>query len=487
MQQQQQMTIAQAIALALEHHRANRLDEAEAIYKQILQQSPNCPDALHLLGVLASQRNRHDIGIDLISKAIALQPNTSEFHFNIGGIYRSAGKPTESIAHTKCAIELKPDTPGGYANLGLALSEVGRLDEALAALTKAVEFEPNRTGPHLDLGNVYWKQGKHELALAEFRRAIECDPSLAANHWSCARVLLQLGHLKEGWEEFEWRLKFKEMKLDRGFAQPQWDGSDQTGKTVLLHTEGGLGDAINFVRHVPPATKRGGKFILECQPTLMKLFANTEGIDQLVARGQRLPPFDCHMPLQGLPRILGITLENIPSRVPYLTADKNRAADFAARIPSDGKLRVGLVWCGVMYSEVDFRTRNLATFFPMLKLPGIRFFSLQIGEASAETPPAGVDWMDFSGELKDMSDTAALVQNLDLVLSVDTSTAHLAGALAKPVWVFIPTQSDFRWLLHRTDSPWYPTMRLFRQTAAGDWSKPIKDMTNALSEFTRKK
>jgi hypothetical protein len=275
------------------------------------------------------------------------------------------------------------------------------------------------------------------------------------------------------------------MRLDRGFTQPQWDGSDPAGKTILLHTEGGLGDAVNFVRLVPMATRHGGRFVLECQPTLISLFQGIPGVDQLVARGQPLPPFDYHLPLQGLPRILGITLQNIPNQVPYLTAPKDRAVSFAERTLNDGKLRVGLVWCGVMYNEADFRSRTLDIFHPLMKLPGIRFFSLQKGDASAEIPPPDTDWVDFSNELKDFSDTAALVSIMDLVISVDTSVAHLAGALAKPVWVLIPTQSDFRWLLDRTDSPWYPTMRLFRQRQGDDWSKTIEDMTKSLSEFPR--
>jgi Flp pilus assembly protein TadD len=485
MQQPKQITVAQAIEFALSHHRAGRLDEAEACYRNILSQVPNCPDALHLLGVVASQRGRLDIAIELIQRAIALQPGTCEYHFNIAGIYRSAGKFEEAIAHNRRTIELNPNMNGVYANLGLSLSEIGQLDEALKVLTKAAELTPNHAGIHLDIGNVHWKQWRHEQALACFRRAIECDPGDPGNHWSCARVLLQLGHLREGWEEFEWRLKFREMNLDRGFAQPQWDGSDPTGKTILLHTEGGLGDALNFIRLVPLAAKRGGKIILECQPTLISLFQGIEGVNQIIARGQTLPPFDCHLPLQGLPRILGITLENIPNQVPYLTAPKDRVENFAGRIPNDGKLRVGLVWCGTQYNEADFRTRTLDFFHPLMKLPGIRFFSLQKGNASSQKPLPGVEWVDFSADLEEFADTAALVKNLDLVISVDTSTAHLAGALAKPVWVLIPAQSDFRWLLDRTDSPWYPTMRLFRQRLSGDWSKAMDDMTKSLAEFHR--
>jgi hypothetical protein len=185
-------------------------------------------------------------------------------------------------------------------------------------------------------------------------------------------------------------------------------------------------------------------------------------------------------------RILGITLQAIPNQVPYLRAPEERVQAFAARIPNDSKLRVGLVWCGVQYNEADFRTRSLDIFHDILKLPGIRFFSLQKGEAASQKPPEGVDWIDFAAELNDYADTAALIQNLDLLISVDTSAAHAAGALAKPVWVLVPTQSDFRWLLDRSDSPWYPTMRLFRQQLGGDWSKALHDIRQSLAGFPRK-
>jgi Tfp pilus assembly protein PilF len=480
---QQKVTISQAIELALQHHRAGRLAEAEACYKNILAQAPDAPDALHLLGVLASQRGRPDIAVQLIQRAIAVQPNTGDFHFNLAGVLRAMGRLDESITQLYRTVELKPEMAAAYANLGLTLSDVGRLDEAMIAFNKALEVDPNQPGVYLDMGNVYWKRFQHEQALACFRRGIEFDPQGAALHWSVARVSLQLGLFKEGWEEFEWRLKFKDMQLDRGFAEPTWDGSDASGRTVLLHTEGGIGDAVNFIRLVPLAARRGGRFILECQPTLIQLFQGAPGVEQIVGRGQTLPPFDLHLPLQGLLRILGINLENIPNKVPYLHAPNDRVDAFAARIPSDGKLKVGLAWCGVMYSEADFRSRDLDIFRPLMNLPNIRFFSLQKGEASVQKPPAGVDWVDFTSELKTFSDTAALVENLDLIISVDTSVAHLAGALAKPVWVLIPTQSDFRWLLHRADSPWYPTMRLFRQNYGDDWSKPIAAMTKALADF----
>ena len=256
---QQKVTIKAGIEFALQRHRAGQLDEAERVYKEILAQAPNCADAMQLLGVVASQKGRNDIAIDLIQRAIVLQPQTPELYFNLGGIYRAVGRLEESIAHIKRAVELKPDMPGGYANLGLALSEVGRLDEALEVLNKAMELEPHRAVP---ISTSAMFTGKWENTKWLWRSSAaqsNASRNNPGNHWSCARVLLQLGQLKEGWEEFEWRLRFKEMRLDRGFSQPQWDGSDPAGKTILLHTEGGLGDALNFIRLVPLARASGGE------------------------------------------------------------------------------------------------------------------------------------------------------------------------------------------------------------------------------------
>jgi len=479
----QQISISQAIQLAIEHHAAGRLDQAQTIYSEILAQMPQCADALHLAGVLASQRGKFDVAIAMIKQAIAIGPATAEYHYNLATVYRNTGKILESLEHARAAVALKPNWYNAHAVLGPTLSELGMFEEAKPALQRAIDLDPSQGGAYLDMANIFWKQCRHEEALAWIRRAVAREPGYAGHHWSLARILLQLGQMKEGWEEFEWRLKWAQMRLDRGFSQPQWDGSPPNGRTILLHTEGGLGDAINFIRLVPMVAKGGGRFVLECQPGLTALFAGTKGIDEIVARGQTLPAFDCHIALQGLPRILNITLENIPNQVPYLSVPRDRADKFAGRIVRDGKRRVGLVWCGVMYNEADFRTRTLDHFFPLMQLPGVRFFSLQKGEASAQKPPPGVDWVDFSAELKDFADTAALVDQLDLVISVDTSTAHLAGALAKPVWVLIPTQSDFRWLLDRTDSPWYPTMRLFRQPLGEDWSKPFAELKESLAQY----
>jgi hypothetical protein len=267
-----------------------------------------------------------------------------------------------------------------------------------------------------------------------------------------------------------------------------WDGSDLTGKTLLLHTEGGLGDAVNFIRFLPwvaehAGVRHGTKIILECQNTVLPLFEHLPGIERIVPRGKLNHHFDCHIPFQSLPRLMGLTLDNIPNRVPYLDPPRWYKEKWANPLPNDGKLRVGLVWCGTMYAEADFRSRTLEVFYPLLQIPNIHFVSLQKGYSADQKPPPGTDWTDRMSDVYDFADAAALIQNLDLVISVDTSVAHLAAALAKPTWVLIPSQSDFRWLLNRTDSPWYPTMRLFRQPRKTPWPQIFEHVRQALQEY----
>jgi tetratricopeptide (TPR) repeat protein len=478
-----QVTIDQAVQVALEHHRAGRLREAESIYRQVLTQVPNHVDANHLLGVLAGQAGHHDLAIQQIQRAITLNPSVAEFHVNISEMLRLTRKLDDAVAHARRAIQINPNFASAYASLGLALGEKGQIEEAITTFNKATHLQPNDPMVWINFGNLHWENDHYEEALALFRRAATVDPNSVEAHWSIARVLLQLGQLAEGWEEFEWRFKYARMRLDRGFPQPRWDGSDLTGKTILVYTEGGLGDAVNFIRLLPFVAQHNGKIILECQPAVQPLFEMLPNIEQIIPRGQPLPAFDCQIALQSLPRLMHITLDNIPNQVPYLQIPKSHQEKWSGKLPNDGKLKVGVVWCGVMYNEEDFRSRSLEVFHPLLKIPDIHFVSLQKGNAASEKPSEGVSWFDFSADLNDFADTGALIQNLDLVISVDTSVAHLAAALAKPTWVLIPAQSDFRWLLNRTDSPWYPTMRLFRQPRKVPWPDIFQKVTEALAEY----
>lgn len=458
-----------------------RADQAIAAYRQALAFKPNHLKALNNLAMAQQEKGQLDEAVAAYRQAIALAPNNAEAYYNLGTALQAMGQMDQAIAAWRQALALKPDYPEALSNLGVALTNQGQLDQAIAACRQAIAIKPDFAGAYYNLGVALANAGQLAPGIAAFHQAIALVPNYAEAHCSLALALLVRGELAQGWEEYEWRLAVPAYGAKRGFSQPQWDGADPAGKTILLHPEGALGDALQFVRLAPMLQGRGARLILECPPPLLPLLTPMAGIDQIVVRGQPLPPFDCHCPLQSLPRIFGITLDNIPNTVPYLFAPKERVRRWAGRVPANGQLNVGLVWAGSVGGD-RWRSQTVAIFQPLASVGGVRFFSLQKGPAATQKPPQGLHLIDYTAELNDFADTAALVQQLDLVITVDTSMAHLAGALAKPVWVLIPAISDFRWLLDRTDSPWYPTMRLFRQPFNdGKWDGVIQQVTQALA------
>jgi Flp pilus assembly protein TadD len=415
-----QVTVDHAIKIAIQHHHAGRLVEAEQIYRQILAQRPHHPDALNFLGVLASQVGRHDDGIALIRRAISLQPD-----------YASA-----------------------YSNLGNALRDQGKVDEAIVAL----------------------------------RQCISLDPNFAEAHWNLAVALLLRGDFAQGWAEQEWRLKWKGvLALDRELIEPMWHGEELNGRTILLHVEQGLGDTIQHIRFAPDIVARGGKVMLYCQPELARLLQTMPALEQVIPVGRPLSAFDLHCPLLSVPMVLGITLKSIPNSVPYLSADPRLIEDWSNLLmPADQALKVGLAWAGsAVHTSDKRRSLELKRLTSLSAVEGAKFYSLQKGPAASQAiaGDAGLNVIDFSAKLTDFAETAALIANLDLVITVDTAVAHLAGAMGKPVWVLLPFAPDWRWMLDREDSPWYPTMRLFRQTSMGQWDEVIARLAESLENF----
>ncbi len=462
-----------------------KIDEGIAAARAAVQLRPDLAQHHHHLGMAYSQKNRHDLAAIAYREAARLDPANPHSQHDLGVALAESGLREEAIKLFDKMIESNPGFVWAYSSKGVTLLRMGRIQEAIDSLQRCIQIDPNSPAGYNNLGNILQEQGKFQEALELYRKAALIEPGRPIVRWNLSRLLLLLGHMKEGWADFDSRLSMPHLGLMRSFPQPQWDGSDPSGKTIFLHAEGGHGDAIHFIRLVPQVAKRGAKLILECQPALVPLFEGFPGLDQVIAHGQPLPPFDWQIPLQSLPHILGITLENIPNQVPYLSPPADRVEHWKERLSTETKTRVGLVWSGLRYANADNRTRTIDTFAPLADVPGIKFFSLQTGDDSTQPPPPGMDWADFSPELKDFAEAAALVQNLDLIVTIDTSIAHLAGALAKPVWVLIPFQCDFRWLLNRTDTPWYPTMRLFRQPKPDDWNTPIAEMAEALRGFKR--
>jgi Tfp pilus assembly protein PilF len=484
-----QLTIQQAFDLALQHHQAGRLGEAEQLYRQILARQPGHIQAMHNLGQIALQAGRNDAAVDLIRRATSLGPNYAEAHNNLGNALRAQGQLDEAIAAYRRAFALNPNLPEVHNNLGNALAEKGQLEEAITAYRQAISLRPEYAEAHYNLGSALKEQGQLDEAIAAYRQAIALKPNLPEAHNNLSLALLARGDFQQGWEEYEWRWKCKGFPPPRNFAQPQWDGGPLEARTLLLHAEQGLGDAIQFIRYLPLVAQRGGRIIIECQAELQRLFQPTAGRFPVLVFGQPLPAFDLHCPLLSLPRVFGTDLTNIPKIVPYLHAADEDARRWQHRLADRSPLiKVGLVWAGNPRRKHDRnRSMKLANLAPLGRVPGVRLFSLQKGEAAAEakTPPPGMELVDWTEELKDFADTAALIDNLDLIIAVDTAVPHLAGAMGKPVWTLLPFVPDWRWVPGREDNPWYPSMRSFRQPRIGDWDSVIARVVEALSGWIK--
>ncbi len=473
-----QLTIQNAFDLAVQHHKAARLAEAEKLYRAVLAVQPAHSGALHLLGVLRGQTGHQAVAVELIRQAIAIHSTNADYHSNLGKFLTETGENDAAIASCRQAISLNPHLVDAHLNLGVALEAQGQLDAAIASFREAIRLKPDYAEAHNNLGAALKSQGRLDAATASFRKALALKPDFADAHWNLALVQLLEGNFREGWKEYEQRLEFEEnAMLTRCFPQPQWEGDDLTGRTILLIAEQGLGDTIQFVRYAPLIARRGGKVVVWSRPQLNRLLQRVPGVDRVLVQGDPFPPFEVQCPLLSLPRVFGTTVQSVPAEVPYLSADPELASRWSLRFAAeDRRRRIGLAWAGSPTHKGDrIRSISPSLLSPLAAAKEARFFSLQKGDAAkqANLLPAQMQVTDWTEELTDFADTAALIANLDLVISVDTAVAHLAGAMGKPVWLMLPFMLDWRWLLDRPDSPWYPTMRLFRQPKLGDWSSVV--------------
>ncbi|MBX3515948.1 MAG: tetratricopeptide repeat protein [Rhodospirillales bacterium] len=441
---------------ALRHHQAGRLEDAARIYQAVLKAHPRNADALHLLGLVAHQKGQHARARTLLARALKERPGDARFLNVLAGVLRAEGRLEEAAAQLRQALARSPHDATVLTNLGLVLQDLGDSTAALAAYDQALTHEPDQ-------------------------------PEARANR---AILLLQQGRFEDGWREYKWRWRVPGFTTPaRSFAAPAWDGAPLAERTLFVHAEQGLGSAIQFVRYVPLVAAEGGRVVLECQPPLRRLFegalASPNGpAAQLIVKGDALPAFDVHAPLMSLPHLLGTTFATIPAEVPYLTAPADACARWAERLASAPRPRVGLTWAGNRNHPND-RNRSLAAdaLAPLVRAGAASFFSLQVGQAEGVAAfPAGTV-TDLAPALTDFAETAAVISGLDLVISVDTAVAHLAGALAKSCWLLLPEPAEWRWLERREDSPWYPTFRLFRQRARGDWVDVVARVTAALKLF----
>jgi Flp pilus assembly protein TadD len=467
------------------HHQAGRLAEAEAIYRQILVAQPRHADALHWLGVLAMQTGRIDWALELIPRAIALEPRRAVFFGHLGLALQAAGRAGDAEDAFGQAIQINPDFSEAQFNLATLYLNTARPRQAEEIYRRILSKHPKDEKSLHNLADALLGQKRLDEAIDNYRQALKIRDDAPMTHWNLAIALLMNGDFRAGFLEYEWRWKIHEAELKRpNFPQPAWNGEELRGRRILLHSEQGFGDSIQFARYVPMVAERGGKIILVAPAPLGALFNGISGV-RVVSLTESLPDFDLHASLVSLPRIFGTTIETIPSKIPYLPVDPVRKDFWAKRMPKDGRLKVGLVWAGSAGQLGDEkRSIPLNQFEPLGKIPGVWFCSLQKGRPAGQ-PPAGMELADWTSELTDFADSAALMANLDLLISVDTSPAHLAGAIGRPDWVLLQHFPDWRWMLDREDSPWYPTMRLFRQEIAGDWRQPIERVAGELARLTK--
>jgi len=549
------------LAAAVALHQQGRLNEAEAIYRDILNAAPKTADAEHLLGLILHQRGDHARARDHIDRAIRLDSTVMLYHANRSRVLTALDDHEAALQAASDALALDPTNAESMSDLSAALLRLHRAPEALEAAAKAaalapgldaarrnlalahfdVAFEaqeagdlisaeehykaslaadPDRAEALVNLGNVYrliyrvadaaacyeaafakgcdlpevhgnmgvvrQEMGETANAIACYDRALVLDPENAEIRRNRAQALLKQGDFAEGWREFEWRWGTAHFAaFRREWEAPRWAGEALAGETVLVHAEQGFGDSLQFARYLPMVAASGARVLVECPAPLMPLLGAVEGVTAVTAFGAELPPHDFQVPMMSLPGLLGTDFDNMPDDVPYLEVPDNRVVKWNATlgVPNDGMRRIGLVWKGSSnHQRNDWRSPGLSAFLPLAELPDVEWFSLQKDDETEDLAAYGCGWdiTPLGRNFSDFADTAAAIQCLDLVITPDTAVAHLAGALAQPVCVVLPYASEWRWFEGRTDSPWYPTMRLFQQPAYGDWAGAVASLRAAM-------
>jgi hypothetical protein len=421
-------------------------------------------------------------------QALRLRPDSAATHYSLGSALQVQGKFAEAAASYREALRLRPDYVEALNNLGNTLREQGQLSESVASFERAMILRPQSVEAYINLAAALQDQGKRSEAADRLEQALRLRPDFAEARYNRSMLWLLQGNFEQGWPEYEnrWRLKDDPASTR---SLPRWDGSSLAGKTILLFAEQGMGDTLQFIRYSAVVKERGAKVVAEVPPALMGVLAGCPGIDQLVPQGDPLPPCDLQAALMSLPGLCGTTLASIPAMILYLVTDPSRVAHWRGQLASVSGFKVGICWQGnPAYKHDRRRSVLLAQFAPLAEIPGICLVNLQRGPGGDQWDAIARAWptVDLIGLAQEpheaWMESAALICALDLVITVDTAVAHLAGALGKPVWVALPFSPDWRWLLEREDSPWYPTLRLFRQTQPEDWPGVFQRIRQALTK-----
>ena len=503
-------TIPDTIRLGTQLMNSGQFDQAEDLFHQMLQTHENHSDALHFMGLIYHRKGRSQDAIAFISKAIDNNPRIAVYYYNLGYIFTALGQLEKAITAYKKSISLKPNYTEAINNLGLILYDQDKIEESIILFQQAIRSNSDYTNAYYNLGKACQAQGNPQAAIAAYDGVLKIFPDSPETRFNRSLSLLLIEKFEEGWVEYEQRfsnLKDPIKKWNEKDAH-RWDGFSFVGRRLLVVDEQGIGDTLQFIRYLPMVKKMGGTVIFETIGSLMRLLENFQGIDELWDRSsvERSDlAFDLYIPLMSLPGIFNTTLKTIPDRVPYIFPDTTKTQYWRRRIEM-GKIKVGIVWAGKTTTEyrqtrrsglehVDlgwagqpaskFASKRLARleyFVPLTKIEGIQLYGLQKGTAVEQdkTFSGSIDVINLCEESTDFAEVAAAMENLDLIISVDTAFAHLAGAMGKPVWVLVPFVPDWRWMLTREDSPWYPSMRLFRQPEKDGWEEVFKRVAGEL-------
>jgi tetratricopeptide (TPR) repeat protein len=478
--------------LALAFEKLQRPDAGLAAIVRARTLQPDCAEWHLNEGNLLQQCGRNDEAIEILHRALALRDQYAEAHANLGAIYQKTWQLDLAESHYRSAQSLQPGSAEYHFNLGAVLQAKMQFDTAIDAYQATITLNPTHDRARLNLASIYTIQRQFSEAFVQIESVISDTPDHADAHWNKATILLLLGDFTQGWQEFEYRWKTSTWQESQTLTHPQWTGQeDLAGKTILLFVEQGMGDTIQFIRYATELKKRGATIVAEVQPALTRLLTGVTGVDAMYARGT-MPytlPIDYQCALMSLPLALGTQVDTIPNAIPYIHVAEDKVSHWKQQFADLDGPRIGLVWAGNPDHKNDRnRSTSLRTLAPLFDVAGLHFLSLQkeIPQADRHLLDNTAVMQDLSQNLTDYVETAAIIANLDLVISVDTSVAHLAAAMGKPVWMLLPTNPDYRWLLDRSDSPWYPTITLYRQSRIGEWTDVIASIcTNLRAQFAQ--
>ena len=464
--------------------RQQRAAEATEKYRQAIRCNPAMAEAHYNLGTVLQELGDLEPAAATYQEAIRLRPDMALAHNNLGNIYKQQRKTAEAISCYERAIELDPNQAEALINVGLVLRQQGQFLEAVSCYQKALHVKPESAEAYCNLGGGVARAGQARTFAGMLPGRLAIAPDFPEAHYNLALLYLSQENFAQAWPEYAWRLKCQHFR-SRGFAKPLWDGSPLAGRTLLVHAEQGLGDTMLFVRFLNRLKQRGEKVLFESQPALLPLL-RASGVEDVFAAGEKLPSYDVYLPLLNLPGVLNATLDDIKCDEPYLKADPRLVQTWSERLANRPGLRVGIAWQGnPEYAFDRHRSIPLTEFAPLARVEGVRLISLQKTGAESLAEVSGRFEVEELPGLDERSgafmDSAAVMKNLDLVITSDTATAHLAGALGVPTWVALCAAPDWRWFFDREDSPWYPSVRLFRQTALGDWSLLFRTMAEQLA------